>query len=129
MPYKSINWITRNFIKANPDSIFVFGDNYSKQGYGGQAKECRGEPNSFGIATKYTPEWKEQAFFKDSFEEITDLVLSLMRVENLSIDGKLIYLPSAGIGTERAELKTRAPICFSIIKKFWEEKLGTADFS
>ena len=45
-------FIQRIDIQCNRHCLYLFGDNLDRQGMGGQAKEMRGEPNSFGIATK-----------------------------------------------------------------------------
>lgn len=36
--------ITRAMLRAEPEKLFVFGDNFVRTGFGGQAKEMRGEP-------------------------------------------------------------------------------------
>jgi hypothetical protein len=36
--------ITRAMVQADRDTIFVFGDNMKRAGYGGQAGQMRGEP-------------------------------------------------------------------------------------
>jgi hypothetical protein len=48
-------WITRKDLRENPDKRYVFGDNVERRGYGGQAKEMRGEPNAIGVVTKWAP--------------------------------------------------------------------------
>ncbi|MEC7290450.1 MAG: hypothetical protein VXW22_10215, partial [Pseudomonadota bacterium] len=47
--------IYRQDLRANPGTIYVFGDNTERVGLGGQAKEMRGEPNARGIATLWSP--------------------------------------------------------------------------
>lgn len=47
--------IVRSDLRNNPSLLYVFGDNVARVGYGGQAKEMRGEPNAFGIATLLSP--------------------------------------------------------------------------
>ena len=39
--------IYRSDLELNPDILYCFGDNDHREGLGGQAKECRGEKNSF----------------------------------------------------------------------------------
>lgn len=43
--------IVRSDLRNNPHLLYVFGDNVARVGLAGQAKEMRGEPNAFGIAT------------------------------------------------------------------------------
>ena len=57
------DWITRQDLLDNPDRIYLFGDNVQRQGFGGQAKEMRGEPNAIGIITKKKPEHTPDAYF------------------------------------------------------------------
>ena len=56
---------TRAEIKANPDKLYVFGDNMARVGLGGQAKEARGEPNSVGIPTKWRPGKNDGDYFSN----------------------------------------------------------------
>jgi hypothetical protein len=44
--------ITREMVRADPSTVFVFGDNMARNGLAGQAKEMRGEPNAIGVPTK-----------------------------------------------------------------------------
>ena len=55
MPVRLMKFITRQYVKAHPNVYFVFGDNEVRRGYGGQAKEMRGELNTVGVRTKRTP--------------------------------------------------------------------------
>lgn len=42
-------YIKRQDLKSNPNTQYLFGDNLKRSGFGGQAKEMRGEPNAIGI--------------------------------------------------------------------------------
>ena len=66
MPLIRQKWITRDDLKSNRNQIYVFGDNMIREGYGGQAAAMRGEPNSFGIPTKWLPTNDTKAFFTDT---------------------------------------------------------------
>ena len=66
MIVEKMAWITREIVQANPDKIFLFGDNLLRVGLGGQAGATRGEPNAVGIPTKKTPAGDEAASFTDS---------------------------------------------------------------
>jgi len=59
--------ISREFVRANRDRIFLFGDNLFGQGFGGQAAAMRGEPNCVGIPTKKFPSSRHGAFFTDLY--------------------------------------------------------------
>jgi hypothetical protein len=103
--------ITRDMLRAEPDALFVFGDNLLGRGTGGQAAEMRGEPNAVGIATKVAPHMGIAAFFKPS-----DLDLfkdanrnPLRRIAGHIRQGGKVVWPKAGIGTGRAQLREKAP--------------------
>ena len=100
--------ITRAMLRAEPEKLFVFGDNMHRKGYGGQAKEMRGEPNAVGIPTKVHPTMYEGSFFTDS-----DLSVFVDRVVpdylRLARHPGIIVWPTAGIGSGLAQLKKRAP--------------------
>jgi hypothetical protein len=103
--------ITRRMLRANPDVLFVFGDNLQASGFGGQAAEMRGEPNAVGIPTKRAPRMTPDAFFSDQ-----DLPEVLQAFEgpfqrlraHLEAGGGLV-VPEAGIGTGFAKLARKAP--------------------
>jgi len=106
--------ITRAEVQANPDTLYVFGDNMQRRGLGGQAREMRGEPNAVGVPTKYRPSMGEDAFLRDSdwdeipqvskrIEDAFDQLAAHLRA------GHTVAIPADGLGTGLAELPTRAP--------------------
>ena len=102
---------SRANIRSHPDWLFAFGDNLEESGYGGQAREARGEPNAVGIVTKRAPSMAEAAFLED-----TDLPsisfrwrMAFTRLNAHLMAGGTVIWPSDGIGTGRAQLATRAP--------------------
>lgn len=54
--------ITRAFLRAHPNYVFVFGDNLVRRGTGGAAA-LRDEPNTHGFITKKTPAHDDAAYF------------------------------------------------------------------
>ncbi|MEY9178185.1 hypothetical protein [Bradyrhizobium elkanii] len=102
-------WITRADLKNNPDTIFVFGDNVERRGYGGQAAQMRGEPNAIGVATKWRPSMAPDAFFDDSIECHVEVMRDLEKVQKALDAGKLVVIPQDGIGTGLARLQSTAP--------------------
>ena len=56
-------YITAEFLRANPNMIFVFGDNQLRMGKGGAAK-LRDEPNTYGFVTKKYPNNKDSSFYR-----------------------------------------------------------------
>jgi len=104
-------FITRNYIKLNTSKYFVFGDNDMRIGFGGQAKEIRGEPNSIGIRVKKGPGIEPSCYYYDSEYEdnIKKIEEDFQVVEKLLKQGRTVVFPSAGIGTGLGKLKDNAP--------------------
>ena len=55
--------ITRDYLKANPWHIFVFGDNLFRRGFGGAAA-LRDMPNTYGFITKMAPNNDDSSFYR-----------------------------------------------------------------
>ncbi len=115
-----VKHITRAMLRAEPDTLFVFGDNMQRAGFGGQAREMRGEPNAIGIPTKKAPSMLYWAFFTDDDYaraeiEITTAYLQLKR--HADRGGKIVW-PADGIGTGMAELPKRAPRIWELIERY-----------
>lgn len=55
--------ITKEYLRENPDHIFVFGDNNLGKGYGGAAA-LRDELNAFGFTTKKAPNNIDSSFYR-----------------------------------------------------------------
>ena len=64
MPLVHQKLILNADLRANPDVLYLFGDNVLRVGFGGQAKEIRGEPNAVGVRTKHRPNMHPDAFFR-----------------------------------------------------------------
>lgn len=111
MPAVIVDWFDRKEIRNNPDKLYVFGDNFAREGFGGQAKECRGEPNAVGIPTKREPSREDRAYLSDADFDLwaNKSAATFMRIAVALDDGKTVVWPSAGIGTGLAELERRAP--------------------
>lgn len=111
MPIIFQKWIYREDLRNNPDVLYLFGDNLERVGLGGQAKEMRGEPNAVGIATKAKPSQSENSFFSDDDYELflKHYYADIERVDNHLAHGRIVVVPSDGLGTGLSELPTRAP--------------------
>lgn len=94
-------------LRDEPDTIFVFGDNMKRVGMGGQAREMRGEPNAYGIPTKWSPGMSDSDFFCNDDYRFVAPILIKAHTFLKSVD-KIVW-PSDGIGTGLAELAQRAP--------------------
>jgi hypothetical protein len=103
--------ITRRMLRAHPDWLFVFGDNLAQQGFGGQAKEMRGERNAIGLPTKRRPGRDPEAYFTDAdLSEVQAAAAPALQHLTAHINaGGTVVLPAAGIGTGLADLPRRAP--------------------
>lgn len=56
-------YVTEEFLRNNPNVIFVFGDNLIRKGKGGAAK-LRDEPNTYGFITKKAPNNNDESFYR-----------------------------------------------------------------
>ena len=110
-------YITREDIKNNPNTWYIFGDNMQRSGHGGQAKEMRGEPNTIGIRTKKKPSMDDDSFFTDDeFESNCKLITEDIDAIKLKVlEGRIIIFPKAGIGTGLSGLKHKAPKTFDCL--------------
>lgn len=110
--------IYRIDLRANPDVLYVFGDNVDRVGLGGQAGEMRGEPNAVGVATKWSPFMNESAFFNDvDYDGIAKIIDSDFEpLFKAALNGKTIILPADGLGTGLSEMPTRCPKLYQLVR-------------
>ena len=99
---------TSDYLRKHPDIIFVFGDNLSRTGNGGQAI-IRNEPNAIGLVSKRTPDHSPTAYMTGTPTDYDAVNADLSRIEELAFSGKQLVFPAAGIGTGLARLQTTAP--------------------
>lgn len=111
--------ISRADLRADKDKIFLFGDNLSGRGYGGQAREMRGEENAVGIPTKKAPDNKPNSFFSD--KEFAENKKAIDAAFGKIPPGKTIVIPKAGIGTGLAQLSEKAPNTFAYLNERFGE--------
>lgn len=109
------DFITRVDIRAQKDKIFLFGDNLAKKGFGGQAKEMRGEENAIGIPTKKAPSNNPKAFFTD--QEFATNKKAIDEAFGKIPPDKIIVIPKAGLGTGLAVLEEKAPETFAYLNQ------------
>lgn len=112
-------WITREDLRRNSTTLFVFGDNLQEKGYGGQAKEMRGEPNAIGIPTKKKPSMTPDSFFSDDdYEKMVDIISEKIIILATHLEkGYDVIFPKNGIGTNLAKLEEKAPKIYDYINK------------
>ena len=118
MPLIFQKMIYRTDLKANPDWLYVFGDNLARRGLGGQAAQMRGEPNAIGVPTKKLPSLTHDAFFTDEEYEANKAVLQeeFNKIFAALREGKTVVFPEDGIGTDRAQLAQRAPKTYKALQ-------------
>lgn len=97
---------TEQLLRANPDKIYVFGDNMKRYGKRGQAV-IRSEPNAYGVATKRYPSMDNWAFFSDKPDEFDCVLNDLRGLYKLSKTHTIVF-PPAGIGTGLADMEKRS---------------------
>jgi hypothetical protein len=111
--------INRSELRANPKTLYLFGDNDVRKGLGGQAREMRNEPNAIGISTKKLPATSEQSYKTDAELEsnktiITNDINKAIAAWDSGKYNKLV-IPPMGVGL--AELPTRAPQTYEFLQQ------------
>ena len=107
-------FISRSDLKNNPNTYYVFGDNWEGKGFGGQAKEMRGEPNAIGWVTKKKAAHTKDAFMIDiDMEQFAHSQANTIRaIESALKKGRVVVFPEDGLGTGLAKLEGGAPACW-----------------
>lgn len=117
--YIQKSWWTKEQVQANRDKIYVFGDNFEREGNGGQAKACRHEPNTIGIRTKQDRYRNEESYLYDQLfarncyyanQDFMKVIFALHR-------GETVIFPADGFGTGLANLAINAPMTLDYINK------------
>ena len=110
---RRMGYITREMVRAEPETLWVFSDNMDREGYGGQAREMRGEPNAVGVPTKWRPSRHPDAYFTDADADNPDVRSAIMHafaMMRYALEaGRDVVIPAAGLGTGLADLPTHAP--------------------
>ena len=107
-------WYSVEQCLANPQNLYIFGDNTIRKGKGGQA-QIRDCPNAFGIATKFLPSTTNESYFNDS-NEVKDIIIDdIVKLLQLEDQYENIIFPYDGLGTGLSEMPTRCPLVFQIM--------------
>ncbi len=120
MPVRYEKFITREMLRAAPDTKFVFGDNIACYGLGGQAKAMRGEPNAIGVATLYEP----GRFYDNNPEILFHVARDLKSVALALSVGTEIVVPLDGLGTGFGRLIEHRPDIHNLIVAFFKAADG-----
>jgi hypothetical protein len=118
--------ISRSDVRTMPEAVFIFGDNDQRSGFGGQAKEMRGEPNAIGIRVKKTPSRDTNAYYSDREydENVRKINEDIDTIQAHIVPGSCIVFPEDGIGTGLARLNQTAPKTFEYLTRSLNEKFG-----
>lgn len=110
--------ITSDDLTNNPRVLYLFGDNYTRRGLGGQAKVMRPHGNAHGIATKWLPTTEPHAFFSDDdFDTISEILsVDFHRPRSVIRQGGVVVCPAAGLGTGLSQLPKRAPKVMDLVR-------------
>jgi hypothetical protein len=110
--------IYREDLQANPDVFYIFGDNDQRKGFGGQAKEMRGEPNAIGIRTKKSPDMQLASFYSDDeyAENCRKILEDLEIITELLDDGQIVVFPLDGIGIGLSDMSNKCPKTFKFLQ-------------
>lgn len=113
----------REDARSNPLTLFVFGDNIEQTGFGGQAKELRGEPNAVGIPTKWAPRKEDAAYFSDEdLPKVAHLIDGAFRRLHVHLEaGRDVVWPADGVGSGLAKLPDKAPKIYEYIQNKLDE--------
>lgn len=112
---------TPALLRANPEFIFVFGDNLQRWGKGGQAI-IRDEPNTCGLATKASP---AEFFTDDCFgviEHEIEVIFGLAQTNMVVIP----FTDKVELGTGLSELPTRAPALYELLSLHFTKDMPRA---
>lgn len=72
--------ITAKFLEANPDCIFVYGDNEIHEGHGGAAA-LRDLPNTLGFITKKLPTNDDSSFYTvDEYKKVYEEEIEALQI-------------------------------------------------
>jgi hypothetical protein len=115
MPFFLQSRIYRADLRANPDALYVFGDNEERWGLGGQAAEMRNEPNAIGVATLKAPGryWRAD----DTERQCAMIDRDMAPLFEAAKRGAIIVMPLDGIGTGLADLANQAPETFEHLQR------------
>lgn len=90
--------VTKEYLDAHPDKIFVFGDNLTRRGHAGAAalRDCH---NTYGFITKKLPANIDQAFYSiDEYEPVFRKEMEKLEYEIQNNPDKEFLISKLGSG-------------------------------
>ena len=106
-------WFSVEQCEANPNKLYIFGDNSQKHGKGGQA-QIRDCVNAFGVATKRAPTMSATGFFYDDPYDLKSMIFDLNTLINIQ-DYEYIVFPKDGLGTGLSQMPEKSPKLFKLL--------------
>ena len=108
------NWTT-DYVRENPNKIFVYSDNTFKQGKVGQSI-IRDLPNTTGLRIKKGPNTKSAAFYIDTefIQNRKYIFEDILKIKNYLMSGRTIVLSEQGYGRLDG-LQAKCPITYKYI--------------
>ena len=120
-------WYSIEQCKANPRSIYVFGDNLLRVGEAGQAS-IRSCNNAIGIATKKKPSMLKSSFFSDKeYDKLEPFLKKEMdKIVDIMFSGNVdtLVFPKDGLGTGLSKLPQMAPKVFLALSALLYKTFG-----
>jgi len=116
---KLVDVFSRESVEQDKDFVYLFGDNLCdmENGYVPKFTQAviRGLPNAIGICTKRDRYTREGSYLNDGdYGWFTVHVDTQIRA---AVDsGKGLALPKMGIGTGKAMLKEKSPMCYDYLR-------------
>jgi len=114
-----------NDCKTYSNSLFLYGDNDVKFGYGGQAviRSCK---NALGIPTKKCPNNVPTSFYTDNeyYDNCIKILNALTKIIDASLEYDYIIFPEDGFGTGLSCLPTKAPKTLKFINRLMKQYFG-----
>jgi len=117
---------TKNLAAANPEAIYVFGDNVAKQGSVGNSS-VRGLENAFGLFFKKDLNRTESSYYTnaEAGDFITIFDEQVEQLTNMIAEGKQVIFPKDLITTpELADFKKNSPAVFEYVKAKLKQDLN-----
>jgi hypothetical protein len=103
--------ITREFVKAHPELIFVFSNDHAKHGLEGMAWHFEGEPNTYQVST-CVKKCKNSRYFNDSNDTHWQWIRE--EISAIPLDGRpIVVVPKIGLGCSR--MKELAPKMYKFL--------------
>lgn len=118
-----VNRYSREQIMEDPNTLYVFGDNLERTGYGGQAGEARGCPNAIGIPTLFAPGRPATPEYISLFRAVAATEFQTLYLHLMS--GGDIVWPKDGVGTGLANLQENCPELLFYINNYLKRLTST----